>query len=159
MWYMFAASRAKCSLLVHGYQYGFITVAICSVVQFLFISWLCSLPLHSQWCLSVYFWLSLVRWWDYAFLAFVFHAACPLLVTPLCLEILCSVPCVCTSCFFVACSSTLWARSPCSFAPRSALQPPGGNQVDGLPPARHNNAHIVMGRPAGAAKIGTFCHW
>ena len=77
-------------------------------------------------------------------------------VTPLCLEILCSVPCVCTSCFFVACSSTLWARSPCSFAPRSALQPPGGNQVDGLPPAPSKDAASASCRFPGRAPIHIF---
>ena len=29
---------------------------------------------------------------------------------------------------------------------RSALQPPGGNQVDGLPPARHTGRLVLLGR-------------
>ncbi len=38
-------------------------------------------------------------------------------------------------------SVVLVAKSPFLFA-RSALQPPGGNQVDGLPPVRHTGVSI-----------------
>ena len=36
-----------------------------------------------------------------------------------------------------------------------ALQPPGGNQVDGLPPAQRNGA-VVVRRPGAPAKMYDF---
>ena len=49
--------------------------------------------------------------------------------------------CVCWR-IVVFCLSTLYSTSP-----------PGGNQVDGLPPALHSTGAVVMGRPGSPAKM------
>ena len=75
--------------------------------------------------------------------------------------VFCCVVVALVLCSVVLCSVVLLCFVMCFRVQLCSTSPPGRNQVDGLPPARHlklfsaksNNASVVIGRPRASANI------